>query len=344
MERKIYKITNSVNDKVYIGITKQPLNLRLNGHFSKKKNTNLPLRNAMIKYGKDKFKIEKIDTAIDLGSALIKETHYINLYNSLTTKNGYNIIENSVSGEFTDAMKISLVEGLKKSKKEKLSDRYNGKTIYIGVYFNNDMERWDYCITFNRKKVSQKNFKTDQDAAFARDVKLLELFDHESAKLMMNFPENFDNYILGIHASPERTLKRNLKVSKYNWVCYEPRFNVWRIHINTKTFESRLGTFTLEDEAAEMADFLNVCNNINLDHLNFPEKLEQYKSTNYTHPKTVIQKAKKIKHANIGFDNGYYRIYIQSGEKIYRPNAKTLEEAIQKRNEILNSIGRKIPD
>lgn len=56
----VYKITNSINNKIYFGITRKPLNLRWNSHryFSSKRNT--PLYTAMRKYGLDKFSVEPV--------------------------------------------------------------------------------------------------------------------------------------------------------------------------------------------------------------------------------------------------------------------------------------------
>ena len=56
----VYKITNKINDKSYIGITTGDMKQRLRGHRQK---TNPYLTNAMNKYGKENFIIEQIATA-----------------------------------------------------------------------------------------------------------------------------------------------------------------------------------------------------------------------------------------------------------------------------------------
>lgn len=54
----IYKITNVINDKVYIGQTVRNLEERMAEHF---RHDNTVIDKALKKYGKDAFKIEIID-------------------------------------------------------------------------------------------------------------------------------------------------------------------------------------------------------------------------------------------------------------------------------------------
>ena len=61
----IYKITNTINNKIYIGQTVQSLNMRWNKNTYDAKvncdNLHRPLYNAFRKYGMDNFKIELIE-------------------------------------------------------------------------------------------------------------------------------------------------------------------------------------------------------------------------------------------------------------------------------------------
>lgn len=86
----IYKITNSVNDKVYIGQTTKDLQSRIKNHRNAmlgKKDTHL--YRAMRKYGWDKFTFEVIDTAESQEELNMLEEYYIKLYDSVA--NGYNM-------------------------------------------------------------------------------------------------------------------------------------------------------------------------------------------------------------------------------------------------------------
>lgn len=88
----IYKITNKINKKIYIGKTIRDLNVRWQEHIRDSKNSNTPLYLAMRKYGLNNFSIEIIKDNIKTIEELNKlEQYYIKLYNSTSHENGYNI-------------------------------------------------------------------------------------------------------------------------------------------------------------------------------------------------------------------------------------------------------------
>ena len=53
----LYKITNTINEMVYIGVTKNP-KTRMNAHACSKTPTRSIIKNAMQKYGRDKFALQ----------------------------------------------------------------------------------------------------------------------------------------------------------------------------------------------------------------------------------------------------------------------------------------------
>ena len=57
----IYKITNSINNKIYIGQTARTLNIRWKEHKVASISSDRPLYKAMRKYGIDNFHIEIIE-------------------------------------------------------------------------------------------------------------------------------------------------------------------------------------------------------------------------------------------------------------------------------------------
>ena len=64
----IYKISNDINDKVYIGKTCETVNSRFKEHlrdYKKDTEENRPLYRAMNKYGIEHFSIEQIDECPD---------------------------------------------------------------------------------------------------------------------------------------------------------------------------------------------------------------------------------------------------------------------------------------
>ena len=104
MVYKIYKITNIINDKMYVGFTSQTIEKRFNQHKSKSKSDNLDkLHKAIKKYGVDNFKIELISEHQTMNDALDNEKKLISELD--LTKNGYNL---SSGGEWSPNEKIKL--------------------------------------------------------------------------------------------------------------------------------------------------------------------------------------------------------------------------------------------
>lgn len=82
----VYKITNKINNKGYIGITNNPQRRRFQ-HWSASVKHKLHL--AMDEVGKNNFAFEVIDSDESKDNILEKEEYYVSLYNSY--KDGYNM-------------------------------------------------------------------------------------------------------------------------------------------------------------------------------------------------------------------------------------------------------------
>ena len=113
----IYKITNRVNGKVYIGQTIQRLKDRWYGHCSK--NSECPeLKAAIAKYGKENFTVEQIDVASDRDELDKKEQYWIAHYGSMNRERGYNLTSGGEHPEVTDEFRA------------KCSERHIGEKCY----------------------------------------------------------------------------------------------------------------------------------------------------------------------------------------------------------------------
>jgi len=91
----IYKITNTINGKIYVGqTTKSSLNLRLSEHISQAR-AGAPwlLQKAIRKYGSKTFIIESIFEAKDKAELQNMETYFILLLHSNDPHYGYNMNE-----------------------------------------------------------------------------------------------------------------------------------------------------------------------------------------------------------------------------------------------------------
>lgn len=90
----VYKITNKVNNKVYIGITSKGLSARWKEHlYNAEHGCPFKLHNALRKYGKENFSIELIDFCNSWEELEEKERYYISEYKSLQDEFGYNMTE-----------------------------------------------------------------------------------------------------------------------------------------------------------------------------------------------------------------------------------------------------------
>lgn len=86
----VYKITNKITGKCYIGITEKSLEDRWYGHLTKLKNGDQRhLYSSMRKYGIEAFTIEILDETGNYEELLKKERYYVSLYDSFN--NGYNM-------------------------------------------------------------------------------------------------------------------------------------------------------------------------------------------------------------------------------------------------------------
>jgi group I intron endonuclease len=90
----IYKITNKINSKIYIGLTTRTISNRWSNYKSEvkygKRNHQAIIR-AMQKHGIENFHIEIIDRTSSKEELKILEMHYIKLFNSTDRSIGYNI-------------------------------------------------------------------------------------------------------------------------------------------------------------------------------------------------------------------------------------------------------------
>lgn len=116
----IYKVTNLVNNKVYIGKTVHKLEKRRKNHISdaKAKRHNMLFHKAIRKYGEENFCWEILDTVMFSDLLLELEKFYIQKYNS-RVPNGYNMTD---GGEGVAGHKHS------KETREKLRLSHLGKT------------------------------------------------------------------------------------------------------------------------------------------------------------------------------------------------------------------------
>lgn len=208
----IYKITNSVNKKIYIGQTIRTVAIRFRQHINDSKNNrdNSILHLAFKKYGVDKFDIKTLNEyCCDDKNQLIKilndeEIKYIKMFNSLDPY-GYNLQKGGKSS--TNSLKCpvdkydtngiyicsynSISEAVEKSNNElscvHISECCKGKLYttggFVWRYCGDPIDKYDYkkdkrkrCVdVYNKDGSFIKSYETIKDA-------IIELFNSHNYK------------------------------------------------------------------------------------------------------------------------------------------------------------------
>lgn len=127
----IYKATNILNNKCYIGASKYSLEQRKYGHFKDafKKNKKTYFHKALRKYGFENFIWIVIDVSDNYQELMSKENFWVKFYNSFG-KNGYNSCEgggNTAGYKFSEESKKKMSEKAKLNAKNK-PNPFKGKT------------------------------------------------------------------------------------------------------------------------------------------------------------------------------------------------------------------------
>lgn len=105
----IYKITNTINDKVYIGKTTRTIEERWKEHLNSIKDKDFKIYRAFRKYGVKNFSIESIE---ECSNDIIneREIYWIDFYNSY--EEGYNSTRGGEGSRFLTQKEISTIVNL----------------------------------------------------------------------------------------------------------------------------------------------------------------------------------------------------------------------------------------
>lgn len=143
----IYKVTNKLNGKVYIGKTFRTLKERWKDHVKKSNSKKFHFYNAIQKYGKESFDLEIIHEIkgmdqVEVNNQLSKlEIEYIKKYDSLN--NGYNSTsggEGVLCFKHSELSKIKM-SNAKKGKKLSLEHIHNMSESRKGCVFTEEHRR-----------------------------------------------------------------------------------------------------------------------------------------------------------------------------------------------------------
>jgi group I intron endonuclease len=150
----IYLLTNTINNKVYVGQTWLPsLQLRMGKDGSNYKNS-IYLYNSIIKHGADNFNYSILAECYTQEDADVLEEKFIKEYNSQDSEIGYNIKDGGSAGKHSDESKGKISNSLKEYYSE-LSPEEVSKRAEPIVGWWKDKEREPYTAEW-KENVSEK--------------------------------------------------------------------------------------------------------------------------------------------------------------------------------------------
>jgi group I intron endonuclease len=336
----IYKITNLVNDKVYVGLTTRTIHQRYNDHLRAYKKEDTLLYRAMRKYGIENFEVTELEKTDDIEKLTALEYSWMKRLSSLsTTGKGYNIIaSNSSNLKYTNGV----------GKRKGVSSKFTG------VSYMKDKNYWKYSIQLPNSKFKRMEcFSSEEDAAIMRDYELMKYFQIDDVINMLNFPENITDYLQ--NTIPKRTQVRlkSDKKSKFKNVIKLSNTKNWACRVLDQNSQPILKTLKTELDSAIMADIYMVKFGYSRELLNFPNNFQKYKNNEIDEPLSVQEHFKNSnpeKRKNICYISNpkgrlpYYYVVIRRNGKKYCDTSKDLNGAIYTRNNIFKELGESPPD
>ena len=155
----IYKATNKLNNKCYIGQTTQKFKTRKHQHLNSQKT---PFHKILKKEGKNNFKWEILCECNSIKELNKMEIHYMKFFNSIWP-NGYNMIEGGTTHKDTKKILSNLLKGNNNGKKKYLIITPQKKHFIVEnlkEYCRNNVNL-DYCkMTYvaNGRRLHHKGY------------------------------------------------------------------------------------------------------------------------------------------------------------------------------------------
>lgn len=259
----IYKITNRINGKVYIGQTTRGLHKRRLDHLKdlkKGKHHNNHLQRSYNDHG-NVYDFALLETARTKKELDILEVKYISQYNSTNHKYGYNIVEGGCGVRHTEAMKKHKSELLKKNnpmKDPEIAKRCGETKIKNGSCKGkrNGSYRPDiYDTHYLTMLYWDLNLPTSFIADFFNVSPFTILTRLKSggipikSKTLQNVktPWRYNRYLKGL--TYKNTKYTGNPTSKHKYVSFCRTHGLWETNIKYKGKRHSLGYFKTEREA-----------------------------------------------------------------------------------------------
>lgn len=164
----IYKFTNKINNKIYIGQTTQTLEQRVNKHLQQI-NDGTYFHRALKKYGIDNFEVEIIESSIPLIELDKREIYWIKHYDSYYLSNkGYNLTKGGQWGTSSQLLCGSAEDEIKELiKNSTLTFQQIGALFGVSLSCISDINRGK---TFYEENINYPIRKTAQHTHLNSDI------------------------------------------------------------------------------------------------------------------------------------------------------------------------------
>lgn len=205
---EVYKITNLINNKIYVGLTTRTKEKRFKEHLKNYKYIDFAIYRAFRKYGIENFKLDLIEKCENIEELIVRESFWIRTLESMNPAKGYNMInqESNIklfSEELKNKISKSQIKRVSKLSKEEKTKIYlkssitkqgklrkNSKIPYRGVS-EAKCGRFNCELSYLSKRY-RRLFLSSIEAAKAYDKLALYLYGAEAT---LNFPENKKEYL-----------------------------------------------------------------------------------------------------------------------------------------------------
>lgn len=278
----IYKITNLINGKIYIGRTVHSIKKRWSCHVSHSKHLSgramTYIGRALKKYGPQSFKIEEIFKCNDFEELKEKEVYFINLYKSFNRQLGYNLKIESLGRAPCEYLSSGTKNKLSRNSHKKTEKTSLGNERGVRLSKSPRKSPWGCSIMKDNVRY-YKCFAIKEEAMEAYD-KMALFFYKEFAEL--NYPDKRQSYLEeDLTKFYEWFISRKKRKPKYKSVKYYKSKDTFCSRITLPCGKTMfLGPFKTENECALVYDKILYFLHKDKCKLNFPEKASEYANEN----------------------------------------------------------------